>query len=304
MTIEDLEAGSFTEQSPREVSPTLAEMRQRLAELAHELEEEATENVDDASSSALGEIASGEVLELDARSVPAISTSQDAEAPSLATLSHEELLQAALLLQSERDAFREKVSQLPDLSRLEETKRQFEQAVAEIQYLRQRNSELEAVDGVDAENRNSELDWESQKEQWLSKLQGDSVAALDQEEAPVKQEDSLVDHLNQRIHDLQEQVGLLTDKLARTSEIDAMLDADEIVRAERARLAELQEQWQDKARSCELELSKERAHLTRLRLELEERARTLDSLKERLERQQAGAPVGRNWLGFLDGGKG
>ncbi len=303
MTIKDLDAGLLSEPSQHEVSPTLVEMRQRLAELAYELEEETTQS----DGPEVAEAVSYEQLLLDDaladEALPAAAGFDNDDATSLATLPPEELLHVASLLQSERDSLRAKLSQLPDLSRLEETKQQFEQAVAEIQWLRQRNSELEAGHRPEAETDDGELDWESQKEQWLSRLQGQSVAApAAKTNNAAKQDKAIVDGLNRRIRELEREAESLRSRLARTVEVDKVLDADQVVQAERARLKELQQQWQEKTRSCELELSKERVNLTRLRMELEERAQTLDTLKERLE-GRAGEGPKSNWLSYLVAGK-
>ena len=54
------------------------------------------------------------------------------------------------------------------------------------------------------------------------------------------------------------------------------LDRDDLIREERQRLADLQNEWREKIRQTEVELSLERAKLARQRAELDERARPSD----------------------------
>ena len=55
------------------------------------------------------------------------------------------------------------------------------------------------------------------------------------------------------------------------------MDGDSAVQQERERLKELQEQWQEKLRQAEIDLSLQRAKLARDRAELDERIRLAES---------------------------
>ena len=61
--------------------------------------------------------------------------------------------------------------------------------------------------------------------------------------------------------------------------ITQMFDADELVRDERERLQQMQEEWEDKFRQAEIEASLERAKLSRERQEL---AKKMSELEEQL----------------------
>jgi hypothetical protein len=56
---------------------------------------------------------------------------------------------------------------------------------------------------------------------------------------------------------------------------ETVLAADDLIKAERARLVEVQGQWQEKLRQAEVEISIERAKIARERLQLEEKLRLL-----------------------------
>ena len=59
----------------------------------------------------------------------------------------------------------------------------------------------------------------------------------------------------------------------KAAAIDQAIDVDVAVREERQRLQQLQEEWREKLRQAEIELSVERASLARQRAELEDRIR-------------------------------
>ena len=87
---------------------------------------------------------------------------------------------------------------------------------------------------------------------------------------------------------------------------DQMLNNDAVIREERGRLQRLQEEWQEKLRKAEVELSLERAKIARQRAELEEQARAVEvASPERpsttdTDRQQQAEPSGRGrWLARL-----
>jgi hypothetical protein len=56
-----------------------------------------------------------------------------------------------------------------------------------------------------------------------------------------------------------------------------ILDADTVIQTERARLTQLQQEWEEKLRKAEVEVSIERAKMARERLQLEEKLRILES---------------------------
>lgn len=82
---------------------------------------------------------------------------------------------------------------------------------------------------------------------------------------------------------------------------------EDFLRAERERFLQLQQEWQEKLRQAEIELSMERAKLARQRAELEERLRTLQTGAEPPPASETAgfySPRRRQWLarlGLLEG---
>ena len=251
-----------------------------------------------------------------ASDLPLPEDSVEAHIEFLTALSHEELLDAAIELHAERNTLFRQLGNIPDLSQLEEMRGRFQEAVDELESLRLRNQELEAAladkeDASDAacieghetddvgdeeDATDFESDWESQKNRWLDRLQGgedrdDSIGLTEELKEELQRQARYVQQLESQIEQLQHQ---LDEKDAR----DKALDADVEIRAERQRLAELKQVWEAKIREAELELSRERANITRAQQKLVERERTVEALRERLERRQAQSES-TNWRGYL-----
>jgi len=73
---------------------------------------------------------------------------------------------------------------------------------------------------------------------------------------------------------LEERRGRPATKIPEVSVIDQAINNDVIIREERERLKRLQEEWREKLRQAEVEISLERAKTTRQRAELEEQLQT------------------------------
>jgi hypothetical protein len=85
-------------------------------------------------------------------------------------------------------------------------------------------------------------------------------------------------------------------------DVEHVLNADELIAAERQRLAALQAEWEDKLRAAELEFSLERAKLAREQSALKERL--FDLQKSESQAGPAAEPVDhkqprRRWLSAL-----
>ncbi|MEN6449997.1 MAG: hypothetical protein ABFC96_05870, partial [Thermoguttaceae bacterium] len=128
------------------------------------------------------------------------------------------------------------------------------------------------------------LDWEAEKRRILAALESDGQPCdRPQRVERAKIEDVL--HTTERIiAEKDRRIAELTQRLAelggdgpcdadRQTVIERLLDADALVQQERQRLAQLQEEWRDKLRQGEIDLSLQRAKLARERAELEERIR-------------------------------
>ena len=110
------------------------------------------------------------------------------------------------------------------------------------------------------------------------------------DEARAKKQTELIRQLVDENAELQRQ-------LDKKSEADKILDANEVILQERQRLTDLQQEWNTMLREAELDLSRERAEITRTKQQLEERARTLDVVQEK--RDQCPEESAGKWRGFL-----
>ena len=111
----------------------------------------------------------------------------------------------------------------------------------------------------------SDLD-ENDSDQRAERLKIEDV--LRTTEKIIADRDREIQELQQRLQDAAR--GVRTAAGEATA-IDQVLDGDAAVREEREQLKQLQEQWREKLRQAEIDLSVERATLARQRAELEER---------------------------------
>jgi hypothetical protein len=81
--------------------------------------------------------------------------------------------------------------------------------------------------------------------------------------------------------------------------VETLLADDEIIQRERDRLEQLQQEWEEKLRQAELEISIERATLARAQADLEERLTTVENVSS--DQQQSGDQQRprRRWLAAL-----
>ncbi|HJQ81928.1 MAG TPA: hypothetical protein VJ828_18325, partial [Lacipirellulaceae bacterium] len=84
----------------------------------------------------------------------------------------------------------------------------------------------------------------------------------------------------------------------RQQQIDALLDADEIIAEHRKKISALEHEMEGKLRAAELELSVERAKIAREKSELEELRIDLESRRAPHDGGSGGAPR-RRWLSKL-----
>lgn len=174
---------------------------------------------------------------------------------------------------------------------LDELRARFEMAVEDVRGLRTENEELrQKLDNAPAGDAAAAGDgWEAQKQRLLASLsdEGDEVAPERQEEratiaGTLQITDEVVAEKDREIERLREQLeqAPADDGAAVVDEAQAaLLDEDEVIRAERERLAALEAECQEKLRQAELELSVERAKISRAQSQLEEQAIELETLK-------------------------
>ena len=162
-----------------------------------------------------------------------------------------------------------------DARKSEDLERRLQMAVDEMRELKRANSDLEnkltkarssgpAAGPVQATG----LDWEAQKQRLLASLEADDpqdeeeVAERNTIEGTIRITDQIVALKDEEISDLkrrlEEQSGSKGSKAAAEGEVADILDRDEIVRAERERLQQLQLEWREKIGKAETDLSVER----------------------------------------------
>lgn len=208
--------------------------------------------------------------------------------------------------------------QAPDEAAVDELRRRFEMAVEDVRQLKTEKAELEQqlADAAEAPaaspdghgSGNGGNDWESQKRRMLASLQGDEAPAEDRAtiEGTIRITDEVLAEKQTRIEQLEAALAA-----GEGAPVDAVvLDDDPRFEAERVRLAELEQAWEEKLRAAELELSVERAKLARSKAELDELRADLDS-RQRTLGGRSPAPEGgdaaggqRNWLNKLGLGGG
>ncbi len=168
---------------------------------------------------------------------------------------------------------------------VEDLRRRFEMAVDDVRQLKRRNAELEetlaAQKSREARHGGSAepvMNWEATKRKLMAQLQDDGEQfggnLTDEErltvEGAIRITDGVVIQRDREIAELKQQ---LADRDS-ASEAEAMaaaepaaaaianvLDADAVIREERQRLLAMQNEWQDKLRQAEVEISVQRAKL-------------------------------------------
>ncbi len=176
----------------------------------------------------------------------------------------------------------------------DDLRRRYEMALDDIRELTAKNGELQQqVTKLRAANTNNitsdrsaggGLDWEAEKARILAVLEADSENTAERHSERLKIEDvvratdQVIAAKDREIEELKKQLADLPPPAAGPSVADesarnAMLDRDEVIREERCKLQRLQQEWHEKLRHAEVELSLERATIARERAELESRRR-------------------------------
>ncbi len=200
----------------------------------------------------------------------------------------------------------------------EDTRRRYEMALEDLRELKAQNAELEEQLArarsaqPPAQPAGGTLNWEAEKQRILAALESDA----DGEGEPAKarrlkieeviretdrvlaEKDRECSELKQVLEDQSSSLGSVAVGAAALGE---MLDSDAIVQEERQKLSHLQEQWREKLRQAEIDISIERAKLAREKAEIAEK---LQAMENRSDRPQDGPgdaapsdkPVRGRWL--------
>lgn len=131
------------------------------------------------------------------------------------------------------------------------------------------------------------LNWESMKKQLLAELELEGQSASDATVDPqrldewMRQTDEIVAEKDRQIVELQDLLHSQSANIGQfavgAAAVADLLDQDSLIREERESLRQMQEEWHEKLRRAELEISMERAKIARERVELEEKVRRLES---------------------------
>ncbi len=166
--------------------------------------------------------------------------------------------------------------------------RRCEMAMEELRELKRTNAELEAKlkskgpsSAAVVGSGGGALDWEAQKLKLLASLEADDIDPDDEKAVAERQslEDAIqvtnqvVAERDAEIEELRRQVEAGSERNGSASDaaIADLLDRDEVIRAEREKLAEAQAEWREKIGKAEIDISVERAKIARDRMELEDR---------------------------------
>lgn len=184
----------------------------------------------------------------------------------------------------------------------DELQSEYQAALAELRELRLKNVELEkklAQKGATATGSSAEggkvLDWEAEKRRILAALEAEAENdpspertaeqvriqdVIKQTEAALAAKDEEIAELRKLLEDQATNIGSVAVGAAA---LERFLDQDEVIRQQREHLRQLEEEWKDKLRKAELEVSLERAKIARERAVLEEKQRELDQRLAKLE---------------------
>lgn len=194
---------------------------------------------------------------------------------------------------------------------MEDLRARFQMAVEDLRALKTENADLRdqlaSGGGSAVAVDNGGNDWESQKRRLLASLEGEGEGQID---APRREEraaisgtiqitDSVVAEKDAEIRRLKQQLAAADDIEPVSAVEAAVLDNDEVIRVERERIAKLEEEWREKIRTAELEMSVERAKIARAQSELAEQQMELETLRAASGNGLAPGEARRTWFNKL-----
>lgn len=180
----------------------------------------------------------------------------------------------------------------------EDLRRRHEMALDDVRELKAKNAELEKelsrprpASGPSESPSGGAMDWEAQKQRMLAALENDFDDENEADKADrlkidevIKTTDRILAAKDQEIADLKQ---LLSDQSSNldgvavgAAALGEMFDKDEIIREERESVRRLKQEWEEKLRQAEVDLSVERAKIARERSKIEEKLRTLNEMNE------------------------
>jgi len=201
------------------------------------------------------------------------------------------LQQAETQLEKElqRPACRAEVGVAPS----DDFQRRYDQALDDLRELTAKNAELQQqvarlrAAAETARRSGGRLDWEAEKERILVALESDFADAKGDRQAErlkiedvVRTTDQTIAEKDREIADLKQPFDEQNRKLGELPAIAATVseevEKDDAICQERAALQQLQDEWREKLRQAEIELSLERAKIARQHAELNDKRRELE----------------------------
>ncbi len=178
----------------------------------------------------------------------------------------------------------------------DDMKRRYEMAMEDVRELKAENARLQerlaaAPDGRAAAAApaaaGGALDWEAEKQRILASLEDDYDQEDEEDckerlkiEELIEKTDRLLAEKDEEIADLKQLLETQSAKVGSVAVgaavLGEMLDDDAVVREERESLKLIQEEWREKLRKAEVDISLERAKLARERADLEEKLRLFE----------------------------
>lgn len=226
-------------------------------------------------------------------------------------------------LRLERDALAARITELEAApaslgnedsdERFADLQRRFELAVEDLRSLKQENAQLQdklaqgqQPSGSTAASSQA-MDWQAQKARLLAELESEET---DEPPSPERQQelvtiegtisitDRVVAEKDREIAELREQLTARPVEVVEKPPAMELLDKDEIIAAERAKLEALQQEWHEKLRGAELEMSVQRAALARKEAEIEQKLQAVQEAQSDPVTGADGKPR-RRWLSAL-----
>jgi hypothetical protein len=226
------------------------------------------------------------------------------EATKKREASEAELSKRERLLEEQQGRQQMEDGESPDF---EDMRSQLELALGEVHDLKSANEsvqkKLQSVHGggtypvID-----SSSDWETQKREMLAHLESscdetDEEQVADRQTADdiIRKTDQLLTGKQREIDELkqllEEQSSNIGDVAVGAAAIAGILEDDELIMQERETLSAMQDEWRQKLRIAEVDISMERAKLARDRADLEEK---IQELERQLEQSGSGENTKEN----------
>jgi chromosome segregation ATPase len=230
-------------------------------------------------------------------------------------------------LRSERDALAHQVAELngrattvvdaDTAQQIADLQRRFELAVEDVRDLKKQNAQLEsqmaeAKSTAPVAASPAGGDWAAVKKQLLASLEGETgdVAPAGQKEISsiqntVRITDEVVASKDRQIAELKLKLasngGTNGDTPVVADGVNANVDSDAVIQKHRARIAQIEQEMEDKLRETEMQLSLERAKIAREQAQLTELRIELESMRgpNGTVSESGGNAPKRRWLSKL-----